>query len=287
VTGPIVTRFAPSPTGYLHLGHAYAAFIAHDLAARNRGRFLLRIEDIDATRTRPDFVAAIEEDLRWLGLEFALPVRRQSEHLPEYRAALTRLAAMGLLYPCFCTRKAIAAEGALALAAPQGPSGPLYPGHCRSLSAAEQERRKAAGTAYVLRLDMAKAVARAGGALSFQELGQGPAGETGTIIAKPEAHGDVVLARKDSPASYHLCVTRDDALQGVTHVTRGCDLFAATAIHRLLQTLLGLPQPVYLHHRLICDSTGRRLAKRDADKTLRALRAEGRAPADIRAMVGL
>jgi glutamyl-Q tRNA(Asp) synthetase len=273
-----VTRFAPSPTGLLHLGHAYAAFIAHDLAIEQNGRFLLRIEDIDPTRSRPAYSEAIEQDLTWLGLAFARPVRRQSEHLADYGSALARLSDLGLVYPCFCTRAAIAAES---LGAPQGPAGPLYPGHCRALSETERETRKAAGTPYVLRLDMAKALAHVTLPLQFEAL------DRGLVTADPATHGDVVLARKDSPASYHLCVTLDDALQGVTHVTRGEDLLASTSVHRLLQALLHLPIPVYLHHKLICDETGRRLAKRDTDKTLQALREDGLSPADIRTILGL
>jgi glutamyl-Q tRNA(Asp) synthetase len=273
-----VTRFAPSPTGLLHLGHAYAAFIAHDLARAQGGRFLLRIEDIDATRSRPGFIEAIERDLDWLGLSFARPIRRQSEHLSDYRGALDRLSDLGLVYPCFCTRAAIAADS---LGAPQGPAGPLYPGPCRALSETERAARKAAGAPYVLRLDMARALAHVTLPLQFEAL------DRGLVTADPAAHGDVVLARKDSPASYHLCVTLDDALQGITHVTRGEDLLASTSVHRLLQALLDLPVPVYLHHKLICDETGRRLAKRDAGKTLQALRENGLGPADIRAMLGI
>ncbi len=268
----IVTRFAPSPTGLLHLGHAFAAHLAWQRARRAGGKFLLRIEDIDAGRCREEFVAAIIEDLTWLGLDWDGAVRRQSAHLADYQAALDRLAAAGLVYPCFCTRAAIAAEIAGALDAPQGPEGLLYPGTCRSLSAAERSRRVAAGEPYALRLDVAKALAAP---LEWRDETQG------VVVAQPLAQGDVVLARKDAPTSYHLAVTVDDALQGVTLVTRGADLFAATHVHRLLQALLGLPTPDYLHHRLLADAAGRRYAKRDRALSLRALRAAGRTPAEV------
>jgi glutamyl-Q tRNA(Asp) synthetase len=267
-----VTRFAPSPTGGLHLGHAHAA-----LFAASRGdRFLLRIEDIDLTRCRPEFTAAILDDLAWLGLRWEQPVRVQSEHFAEYRAALDTLSARGLLYPCFCTRAEIAA----AAGAPQGPEGPLYPGTCRRLAPAERADRIAAGEQHALRLDTAAALAQLAAPLSFHERGEG------RLACDPARFGDVVLARKDIPASYHLCVTHDDALQGVTLVTRGRDLKPATDIHRLLQSLLGWPEPEYAHHGLILGPDGRRLAKRDRAPTLAALRAAGHAPAEIRAMAG-
>ncbi len=275
----IVTRFAPSPTGLLHLGHAHAALFAHRAACAAGGRFLLRIEDIDVGRSRPEFVAAIEEDLAWLGLDWERPVRRQSRHMDDYRAALDRLAAMGLIYPCFCTRAEIEAEIARASGAPHGPDGPVYPGTCRHLTAAERAARIDAGAAFALRLDMAQATARAG-TLEWHDRARG------TITAHPEAFGDVVLARKDTPASYHLAVTVDDALQGVTLVTRGEDLVPATDIHRLLQALLDLPVPDYHHHGLILDDAGRRLAKRDRAATLRDLREAGRTPAEARALAG-
>jgi glutamyl-Q tRNA(Asp) synthetase len=277
---PVVTRFAPSPTGYLHLGHAYAAIFAHDAAKASGGKFLLRIEDIDAARCRPAFETAIEEDLAWLGLDWERPVRRQSDHMGEYRAALDRLRDAGLLYPCFCTRAEIRAEIERAADAPQGPDGPIYPGICRALTAAERAERIDRGDSYALRLDVAAAKARTG-ILGWTDRA------LGTVTAAPEQFGDVVLARKDTPASYHLAVTLDDALQGVTLVTRGEDLAPATHIHRLLQALLGLPVPEYRHHRILTDSTGRRLAKRDQGTTLRILRAAGRTPADIRRMAGL
>lgn len=275
---PIVTRFAPSPTGRLHLGHAHSALFARAQAGA-QGRFLLRIEDIDAGRCRPDFIDGIFEDLAWLGLRWEQPVRRQSEHLDDYRAALARLDGMGLLYPCFCTRKDIADEVARAGHAPHGPDGVLYPGLCRGLSVAERAERMASGAAFALRLDMAAARARAG-RLHWRDCAAGPQ------VATPEMFGDVVLARKDTPTSYHLAVTVDDALQGVTLVTRGEDLFAATHVHRLLQALLGLPVPEYHHHRLLADETGKRFAKRDRSLTLQSLREHGHSPDDVRHMAG-
>jgi glutamyl-Q tRNA(Asp) synthetase len=275
----LVTRFAPSPTGLLHLGHAHSALLGWRRARAGQGRFLLRIEDIDQGRCREDFVAAIDEDLAWLGLDWERPVRRQSEHFADYRAALTRLDGMGLVYPCFCTRTEIAAEVARAGAAPHGGKGPLYPGICRRLSAEERAARIAAGEGHALRLDMARAVSLAGPLGWEDEL-------AGRVAADPMSQGDVVLARKDVPASYHLAVTADDALQGVTLVTRGVDLFAATDVHRLLQALLGLPTPRYHHHPLLTDASGRRYAKRDRSLTLAALRAAGRTPAEVRAMAG-
>ena len=274
----IVTRFAPSPTGRLHLGHAYAALLAWRRARDAGGRFLLRIEDIDASRCHPEFVAGILEDLAWLGLDWDGAVRHQSEHLADYRAALDRLAAMGVAYPCFCTRAAIKAEIARALDAPQGPEGPVYPGTCRALGAAERTQRIAAGEPYAVRLDVAAALMRTGPLVWCDE-------RVGAVTADPRALGDVVLARKDAPTSYHLAVTVDDALQGVTLVTRGEDLFAATHIHRLLQSLLGLATPDYLHHRILTDESGRRLAKRDRALTLAALRAAGQTAQAVRAMV--
>jgi glutamyl-Q tRNA(Asp) synthetase len=282
----IVTRFAPSPTGFLHLGHAYAAMTAFDSAARARGRFLLRIEDIDGARARAEFEDAIKSDLAWLDLKWEEPVRRQSEHFADYKSALDKLAERGLLYPCFCTRKEIAEEIGRAVSAPHGPEGPLYPGLCRGLSPSVRERRMRKGEPYALRLDVAKARGLAG-VLTFEEKSEGPDGECGTQIARPELLGDVVLARKGLPASYHLAVVVDDALQGVTLVTRGNDLFLATHIQRLLQALLGLPVPAYAHHRLILDATGKKFSKRDKGATLGSLREAGRAAADIRAMLKL
>ena len=276
---PDTTRFAPSPTGHLHLGHACAALFAARAAGAN-GRFLLRIEDIDLSRCRPEFETAIVEDLAWLGLRWEQPVRRQSEHFDDYRGALDRLAARGLIYPCFCTRRQIADEIAASQQAPHGPDGPVYPGTCRNLNAAERERRIASGAPYALRLDVARA-AREAGALTWRDRARGPQ------TATPEIFGDVVLARKDTPASYHLAVTVDDALQGVTLVTRGEDLFAATHLHRLLQALLDLPVPDYHHHGLLRNEAGERLAKRDRSLTLRALREAGRTAAEVRALTGI
>ena len=247
----VVTRFAPSPTGLLHLGHAYSALVAWRAAREAGGRYLLRLEDIDQTRCRPEFAAAILEDLAWLGLDWDGEVRVQSEHFADYDAALDRLDVAGVIYPCFCTRAAIAAEIARAGAAPHGDDGPLYPGTCRHLSTEERLGRIASGASFALRLDVAHALARSG-RLEWGEEGHG------MIVAEPERLGDVVLARKDVPTSYHLAVTFDDALQGVTLVTRGADLFTATHIHRLLQALLGLPTPHYRHHALLTDASGRR-----------------------------
>jgi len=275
----IVTRFAPSPTGYLHVGHAASALTGWRAAKDAGGRFILRIEDIDATRCRPEFERAIYEDLAWLGLTWDEPVRRQSEHMADYATALDQLDRLGVLYPCFCTRQEIAAEIAAAANAPHGPDGPLYPGTCRTLSAAERAARIARGLPYALRLNAA-AAARIAGPLSWQEEGRG------AIAVEPGKLGDAVLARKEVATSYHLAVTVDDALQGVTLVTRGEDLFHATHVHRLLQALLGLAAPVYRHHILLTDADGRRLAKRDARLTLRALRAAGRTPAEVRTMAG-
>lgn len=276
-----VTRFAPSPTGLLHLGHVYAAGFASQAAKAARGVFLVRLEDIDTTRVRPEYETAIFEDLAWLGLEWQQPVRKQSEHFEDYRSALARLEAMGLLYPCFCTRKEIQAEIAGAGQAPQGPDGPLYPGICRSKSKAEQEERTAAGQPYALRLDVAKARALAGTDLKWTDRMHGE------HEARPEIFGDVVLARKETPTSYHLAVVVDDALQGVTLVTRGEDLLPATHLHRLLQALLGLPVPEWQHHRLITDQHGKRLAKRDQARSLRSLREAGMSAADVWGSVGL
>jgi glutamyl-Q tRNA(Asp) synthetase len=273
----IVTRFAPSPTGYLHLGHAFAALTAHDTAKRAGGRFLLRIEDIDRSRSRSEFEAAILQDLEWLGLALELPVLRQSERFAAYRTALERFELAGLLYPCFCTRSDIAR----ASEAPHGTEGPPYPGTCRSLSSIERERRIRSAAAYALRLDVAKAAQHLG-ALSFDEQGSGPDGERGVIAVNPLLFGDIVLARKDTPASYHLAVAVDDAFQGVTLVTRGNDLFAATHVQRLLQALLDLPEPAYAHHRLILDGHGRKFSKRDRAVTLQELRGRGLTPTQIR-----
>jgi glutamyl-Q tRNA(Asp) synthetase len=279
-----VTRFAPSPTGLIHLGSAFSALFAERAARAANGRFLLRIEDVDRTRCRPEFTDAIFADLAWLGLRWEEPVRRQSEHFADYRAALARLAAMELVYPCFCTRTEIMAEiaaagGAPHAADPHGAEGPPYPGTCRRLGPGERKMRLTRGDNHALRLDVAKASGRAG-PLAWRDR------ERGEQRARPELLGDAVLARKDVPTSYHLSVTLDDHLQGVTLVTRGEDLFVATHTHRLLQALLGLDVPEYLHHKLLVGPDGRRFAKRDRSMTLRALREAGRTPAEVRAMAG-
>lgn len=286
------TRFAPSPTGPLHLGHAFSAILAHDLARARGGRFLLRIEDIDRARARPEWDRAIRDDLRWLGLGWDGPVLRQSERLARYGAVLEALWARGLLYPCTCRRADIEAalgapqEGA---APPFGPDGLVYPGTCRPNAPPSGPRPADA----VLRLDMARAVAELGEGpgLGFAESGAGPAGETGAIAlaasALPASLGDIVLARREMGTSYHLAVVLDDAAQGVDLVVRGQDLFEATAIHVVLQRLLGLPVPDYHHHRLIRDEAGKRLAKRDDARAIAKYRAEGASPEDIRRMVGL
>jgi glutamyl-Q tRNA(Asp) synthetase len=285
-----ILRFAPSPNGYLHLGHAYSALLNHDRARELGGRLLLRIEDIDRERCRPEYEDAICEDLRWLGISWQEPVRRQSEHFADYQAALAKLEAQGLIYPSFESRAEIAAmvedldrHGGW----PRDPDGaPIYPGRARKLPAAERARRRAAGEAFALRLAMDAGVARAG-VLTWTETGSGPEGQSGTVVATPQMWGDVVLARKEVPTSYHLAVALDDALQGVTDVVRGQDLFWSTAIHRLLQTLLGLPEPVYHHHKLIVDAAGRKLSKSTLATSLRDLRGSGATPLDVRRMVGL
>lgn len=281
----IVTRFAPSPTGYLHLGHAYSALFAESAALSAAGRFLLRIEDIDTARARPEFEDAIFEDLEWLGISWETPVRRQSEHIDDYVHAIDRLKDMDVIYPCFCTRAEIRAEVENSPRAPHGPDGPLYPGTCRNLSAEERSARIDAGMAFALRLDAAEAMrvmkARTEKPLTWLEV------EAGEQTADSAFHGDVVIARKDTPTSYHLAVTVDDAIQGVTLVTRGLDLMPATYIHRMLQALLELPVPRYHHHRLITDAAGQRLAARDKALALRALREQGSTPADIRRTVGM
>jgi glutamyl-Q tRNA(Asp) synthetase len=268
-----ITRFAPSPNGFLHLGHAYAASVACEAAGAG-GRFLLRIEDLDGTRCRPEYEAAICEDLAWLGLLWQEPVLRQSERFGFYKEALSRLDGMGVLYPCFCTRRAIAEEAARSTNAPHGPEGPLYPGTCRGLDEREAARRIAAGEGYGLRLDVGRALELTG-PLVWEDRGKG------RQEARPELLGDVILVRKEVPASYHLCVVVDDAALGVTLVTRGRDLFDATHLHRLLQALLGLPAPHYFHHPLVVDAEGRRLSKRDRSLAVRALRAAGKASGDV------
>ncbi len=273
------TRFAPSPTGLLHLGHAHSALFAASRAAVPGGRFLLRIEDIDRGRCRAEFETAIFENLSWLGLQWEKPVRRQSDHMADFSSALVHLEAAGLLYPCFCTRADIRREISAADSAPHGPDGPLYPGTCRNLTPQQRAARSDAGDAFALRLDMAVAIETVGPLDWIDRV-------RGRQVAAPEIFGDVVLARKDTPTSYHLAVTMDDHLQGVTLVTRGEDLFEATHVHRLLQALLGLRTPVYEHHRLLTDADGKRFAKRDRALTLASLRDAGETPETVRAMAG-
>jgi glutamyl-Q tRNA(Asp) synthetase len=272
VTQPhtIVTRFAPSPTGFLHLGHVHAALIAHHRAKAAGGRFLLRIEDIDATRSRPEFVAAILDDMAWLGLLPDGPVRRQSDHLADYAAVVDELKSRDLLYPCFCTRAEIARSGV----APHGPDGPVYPGTCSHFPPDAAAARIANGEPHAWRLRTARALEAVGPLLYEEE-------SIGVVTCDPLAFGDVVLARKDCPGSYHLCVTHDDWVQGVTLVTRGEELRAATDIHRLLQALMGWPAPRYAHHGLLRDASGAKLSKRDGALSLRRLRAEGLTPDDL------
>ena len=268
----MLTRFAPSPTGLLHLGHACAAFHAWDEAKQGRGTFLLRIEDLDTGRCREHFEQAIFEDLHWLGFAWPEPVLRQSERMSVYAAALEKLDRLGVIYPCFCSRQEIA------LSAPHGPSGAIYSGTCRSLTSEERAARIVAGQSHAFRLHAEKA-SRLAGPLTWIDLGRG------IVKAQPRELGDVVLARKDTPASYHLAVTVDDAAQQITVVTRGEDLFPSTHIHRLVQALLGLPVPVWRHHRLICDSSGKRMAKRHDACSLRALRERGVSPESVRQML--
>lgn len=272
----VTTRFAPSPTGLLHLGHAYSAYCGFCFAAEQGGRFLLRIEDIDQARVRLEYEAAIFEDLAWLGITFMPEVVRQSSRFSIYSEALERLRALDLLYPCFCTRREIAAEIAAAPSAPQGPDGPIYPGTCRHLGPHQRQDLLASGKPYAWRLDLAAALRRVPASdLIFEDEWYGK------LVATPERFGDIVLARKDCPTSYHLSVVIDDAWQEITHVTRGLDLLPATSIHRLLQALLDLPTPLYRHHPLLTDEAGRRLAKRDQAKSLRDLRQAGVTAADI------
>jgi len=283
-----VLRFAPSPNGYLHLGHALSALIDFEMARALGGRFLLRIEDIDVTRCRPEFEQAIYEDLTWLGIAWEEPVRRQSETLDAYGQALAQLEAESLIYPSFESRGEIAQYVAQHshVPWPHDPDGaPLYPGLSKKLSA-EDRARRIASEPYALRFDMNAALSRTG-ALTWVEIGADPKQDHETRMAEPEKWGDVVLARKDTPTSYHLSVVVDDAAQGVTHVVRGQDLYQATSVHRVLQTLLGLPAPLYHHHRLVLDAEGRKLSKSTRATALRELRQQGRTPADIRRIVGL
>ncbi|HEY6630525.1 MAG TPA: tRNA glutamyl-Q(34) synthetase GluQRS [Rhizobiaceae bacterium] len=283
-------RFAPSPNGELHLGHAYSALLNAGMARKAGGRLLLRIEDIDTARCTPEFEAGIYRDLEWLGIEWEEPVRRQSEHFGEYGRLLDRLIAEDLVYPAFMSRGEMRAYIAGAEGGgrtwPRDPDGvPLYPGLDKTLSVRDRKRRMSAGDPFAWRLDTAAAAARLGKPLSWREFSDPDMGSARKVEATPELWGDVVLARRDTPTSYHLSVVADDALQGVSHVVRGLDLFAATGIHRLLQELLGLPEPAYFHHRLILGPDGRKLSKSFRDTGLSALRAAGRTPDDIRAML--
>lgn len=290
--GAPIVRFAPSPNGLLHVGHARSALLNWRFANAHDGTFLLRIEDIDTTRARPEFETAIFEDLEWLGLDWPKPVRRQSAHFAEYQAALAELRTLGLLYPAFLSRAEITARvseiESNGQSWPRDPDGaPLYPGNDRTLPQAERDRRIATGAPHAWRLDMQAALGALGAPLSWSEFGSGPNGETGTIAADPGAWGDVILARRDVPASYHLAVTVDDALQSTTDVIRGEDLFASTSVHRLLQHLLGLPAPRYHHHDLVRDPEGRKLSKSDGATSIAALRQQGATPGDIIALAGL
>ena len=280
MTLKVVTRFAPSPTGFLHLGHAYSAVFGFQAARNSGGRFLVRIEDIDFTRCHVEFEQGIFEDLKWLGLEWEMPARRQSEHRSDYLAAAEQLRSRGLLYPCFCTRKDIQREIDAAAGAPHGLEGPMYPGTCRSLSEDERQSRIAGGESYAIRLDVNRALDDVGSDLEWIDL------KRGIQRAEPQMLGDIVLVRKDIGCSYHLAVVVDDALQGVTRITRGEDLFEATHLQRLLQALLGLPTPEYQHHPLISDASGRRLAKRDEAETLQSLRMRGVSAQEVRQRLG-
>jgi glutamyl-Q tRNA(Asp) synthetase len=289
-----VFRFAPSPNGYLHLGHALSALLNFDMARAAGGRFLLRMEDIDAARCRPEFEAAIYEDLAWLGLSWEEPVRRQSEHLGEYRAALEMLQARRLTFPSFESRAEIArmvGDRDVRERWPRDPDGvPVYPGAARQMKEQDRQAHIARGDPHAIRLDMEKAMEWAkecGNPLRWSETGAGPSGERGVIAADPVAWGDVIIGRKETPTSYHLSVVVDDALQGVTHVVRGQDLFWSTSVHRLLQALLDLPEPGYHHHRLILDAEGKKLSKSTLATGLRELRAQGMTPHDIRRLVNV
>ncbi|MBX9845174.1 MAG: tRNA glutamyl-Q(34) synthetase GluQRS [Xanthobacteraceae bacterium] len=287
---PPVFRFAPSPNGPLHLGHALSALMNFDMARAHGGRFILRMEDIDTTRCRPEFEAAISEDLAWLGLEWDQPVRRQSDHFDEYKAALAKLDARHLTFPAFESRAELArmvGDRDVRERWPRDPDGvPVYPGAARQMREEERRARIAQGEPYAIRLDIGKAMEWSG-PLRWTETGAGPSGETGDVIADPAAWGDVIVGRKETPTSYHLSVVLDDAIQGVTHVVRGQDLFWSTSVHRLLQALLDLPAPVYHHHALVLDADGRKLSKSTQATGLRELRAKGATPADIRRLVRL
>ncbi|UWF58516.1 tRNA glutamyl-Q(34) synthetase GluQRS [Brucella sp. 2716] len=291
MTAPVF-RFAPSPNGQLHLGHAYSALLNANMAEKSGGRFLLRMEDIDTARCTPALEQGIYDDLHWLGLKWESPVRRQSEHFGEYRNALTKLADKGLVYPAFLSRSEVRKRISEACARgdgwPSDPDGtPLYPQDERNMSEKEQMEHIVSGAPYAWRLDMDKALAAAGEPLFWNESGAGPDGETGRLAADPAKWGDVVIARKDTPTSYHLSVVVDDALQGITHIVRGRDLFHATSVHRLLQKLLDLPEPLYHHHDLVLGEDGQKLSKSRKDTALASLREQGWTPADIRAKLGL
>ncbi|WP_421790526.1 tRNA glutamyl-Q(34) synthetase GluQRS [Hyphobacterium sp.] len=286
---PFTTRFAPSPTGLLHKGHAFSALKAFEAARQAGGRFLLRIEDIDITRCKPEFVDAIYEDLHWLGLEWEEPVRRQSEHFPDYHAALNQLAERGHIYRCFKTRKEIMEDIARAPHHPgEGPDGVIYPGPAKPMSPDDEASRLDRGDAFAWRLSISAVKAELGdiSRLSFVEEGEGPGGESGTLAIQPDLIGDVILGRKDVGTSYHLAVTLDDSLQGITHVIRGQDLFFATSVHRILQALLNLPAPLYRHHKLLTGKDGKRFAKRNKSQTLQAIRQSGVSAKTLRMQLG-
>ncbi len=281
-----VFRFAPSPNGYLHLGHGFSALLNHEMALATGGKLLLRIEDIDLERCRPEFEQAIYEDLAWLGLKWQQPVRRQSEHFDAYREALASLEKRGLVYPCFCSRADVVAATSERADWPRDPDDlPLYPGTCRHLAPAERRRRLDAGQPAAWRLDMARALEDVRQPIDWREYGGGS--EPRLATAQPALWGDTILSRKDVPASYHIAVVVDDALQGVTDVVRGEDLFMATGLHRLLQILLDLPAPDYHHHELLRDAAGRKLSKSLRAKSLRTLRQEGLTPAKLKTQLGL
>jgi len=281
-----VFRFAPSPNGYLHLGHAFSALLNHEMALATGGTLLLRIEDIDKERCRPEFEQAIYDDLRWLGLDWERPVRRQSRHFDDYADALRQLERRELIYPCFCSRSDVMHAVTDHLDWPRDPDGsPLYPGTCKRLSLSERRRRLAEGRPAAYRLDMEAALAEAGRRIGWREYGGSAQGRD--VEAEPDLWGDAVLARKDVPASYHIAVVVDDALQGVTNIVRGEDLLMATSLHRLLQVLLDLPSPCYHHHELLRDSAGRKLSKSLRAKSLRALRHEGLSPARVKQQFGM
>jgi glutamyl-Q tRNA(Asp) synthetase len=281
-----VFRFAPSPNGYLHLGHAFSALLNHEMALASNGAFLLRIEDIDKERCRPEFERAIYDDLRWLGLDWEVPVRQQSQHFDDYADALQRLERRGLLYPCFCSRSDVMHAVTDHLDWPRDPDGsPLYPGTCKHLPLTERRRRLSEGRPAAYRLDLDAALVEVDRTIGWREYGSGAEGRE--VDAEPELWGDAVLARKDVPASYHIAVVVDDALQSVTNIVRGEDLFMATSLHRLLQVLLDLPTPSYHHHELLRDQAGRKLSKSLRAKSLRALRQEGLTPVRVKQQLGV